>query len=58
MKVNNSIKQLTKRIIKNLPLNLCDERIKREMLSNFKVYSIEEWNETFKNMPISINSNI
>ena len=44
--------------MKNLPLNLCDERIKREMLSNFKVYSIEEWNETFKNMPISINSNI
>lgn len=51
-------KQLTIRIMKNLPLNLCDARIKREMLSDFKVCSIEEWNKIFKNMPISINSNI
>lgn len=51
-------KQLMIKISKNLPLNLDDKRIKRELLNNFKVYSIDEWNNIYINMTIKSNDAI
>ncbi|OOM15920.1 hypothetical protein [Clostridium saccharobutylicum] len=45
-------KQLRIKIGKQLPLNLKEDSIVREMLSKFEVLSIDEWKERFKNINI------
>lgn len=45
-------KQLRIKIGKQLPLNLKEDSIVREMLSRFEVLSIDEWKERFKNINI------
>ena len=45
-------KQLRIKIGKQLPLNLKENSIVREMLSKFQVLSIEEWKENFKEINI------
>jgi len=45
-------KQLRIKIGKQLPLNLKEDSIVREMLSKFEVLSIDEWKERFKEINI------
>ena len=45
-------KQLRIKIGKQLPLNLKENSIVREMLSKFQVLSIDEWKEKFKEINI------
>ena len=45
-------KQLRIKIGKQLPLNLQEDSIVREMLSKFEVLSIDEWKERFKEINI------
>ena len=45
-------KQLKLKIGKQLPLNLKEDVIVREMLSKFEVFSIDEWKERFKEINI------
>lgn len=45
-------KQLRIKIGKQLPLNLKEDTIVREMLSKFEVLSIDEWKERFKGINI------
>jgi hypothetical protein len=46
-------KQLRIKIGKQLPINLKDDSLVREMLSKFEVFSLEEWKERFKEIKIS-----
>ncbi|WP_242842376.1 hypothetical protein [Clostridium tyrobutyricum] len=47
-------KKLRNKIIKQLPFGLSkDEHIKREMLSKFKVFNIEEWHLNYPKFVIT-----
>lgn len=46
-------RQLKLKIMNQLPFKLASEKIKREIISTFEVYNLEEWAERFPEIKIS-----
>lgn len=51
-------KRLYKKIVKQLPFNLEDDSIKREIISRFEVCNLKEWELYYPNIKISSITNL